>query len=275
MASALRFWLEYRGRLIELPAGTTLFGRGEQCQVVLDDGLVSRQHARIVVDQSARIEDAGSSNGVSLNGAKVDTAELSEGDVIGIGQQRLVFHQAEVKGRGRAHTMAETLHGADAMSLMASAQAKSLSPAPSQSQAPARDPLELIGSVVDKALALGRGQEAERLLNPHLLRIADGARATGESNAATERAIAYALRLAEATRKASWVDYCFDVYTMIEEPLPESAVEQLYSTLRNVPGVSRPTYREYLKTLEKVGSGLGPRQRFLVQRISGLESLIR
>lgn len=262
-SSVLRYWLDHRGRIFELPVGVTLLGRGEQCQVLLDDGLVSRQHARIVIDGKARVEDAGSANGVSVNGTKVPSAELADGDVIGIGQQRLTFHSAELRAKARAHTMAETLHGADAVAIMAS------------SQAPQKDPLELIGAVVDKALALGRGAEAERLLNPHLLRIADGARASGEPNAAAERAAAYAVRLAEATRKAAWVDYCFDLYNALGEPLPEAVVEQLYSTLRNVSGVSRAAYREYVQSLERIATTLGPRQRFLVQRISGLESLIR
>ncbi len=243
--------------------GVTLLGRGEQCQVVLDDGLVSRQHARVVVDErTARLEDTGSSNGVYVNGAKVDASPLNEGDVIGIGKQRLIFHAAELKAKGRSRTMAETLHGSEALSAMASAKE------------PERDPLELLSTLADKALALGRGGEAERMLNPHLLRIAEAVR-DGGTHPAAERAVAYAVRLADATKKPLWVDYCFELYSSMAITLPESVVEQLYSTLRNVAGVSRSKYREYLATLERVSSNVGPRQRFLMQRIAGLESLIR
>jgi pSer/pThr/pTyr-binding forkhead associated (FHA) protein len=243
--------------------GVSLLGRGEQCQVVVDDGLVSRQHARVVVDEkTARLEDVGSSNGVYVNGAKVETAQLNEGDVIGIGKQRITFHAAELKEKGRSRTMAETLHGSEALSAVVSAKE------------PERDPLELLSGLADKALALGRGSEAERMLSPHLLRVAEAAR-EGGTHPAAERAVAYAARLADATRKPLWVDYCFELYSSIATTLPESVVEQLYSTLRNVVGVSRRSYRDYLATLERVSSQVGPRQRFLMQRIAGLEALIR
>lgn len=259
----LRFWLDHRGRLFELSSGVTLLGRGEQCQVVLDDALVSRQHARLLVgEEGARVEDAGSSNGVYVNGTKVQVAELKPGDVIGIGKQRLVFHAAAPKERERSRITAETLHGGGALDAVASAQARE------------RDPLESLGGLVDKALALGRGAEAERMLRPHLLRIAQAVE-QGGAHPAAERAAAYAVRLAAATKKPLWVDYCFELYARTQAILPEPIVEQLYSTLRNVAGVSRSGYREYLRVLEQAAPAWGPRQRFLLQRIAGLEALVR
>jgi len=47
--SSLRFWLEYQGRTFELRPGEVLIGRSSNCHLVLDDGLVSRRHAQIVV----------------------------------------------------------------------------------------------------------------------------------------------------------------------------------------------------------------------------------
>ena len=47
--NAQRFWLEYQGRTFELRPGEILIGRSSNCHLVLDDGLVSRRHAQIVI----------------------------------------------------------------------------------------------------------------------------------------------------------------------------------------------------------------------------------
>lgn len=263
MGSVWRYWLEYRGQRYELPRGTSLLGRSEVCQILLDDALVSRQHARVVVGEGARIEDVGSSNGISVNGARVQSAELSDGDTLGIGNQRLVVRCEEVRMRRRAHTMAETMHGKAAADVYQSA-----------TSTVRREPLELLAPVIDKALALGHGDEATRLLEPHLQRHMDAVRATARATPHTERAVTYAVRLAEVTRAPRWVDYCFELYTMLRAPLPAATIELLYSTLRHVRGVSLARFRAYQQILE-AAPGLGPRERFLVQRISGLAKLVQ
>ncbi|HWZ88035.1 MAG TPA: FHA domain-containing protein, partial [Polyangiaceae bacterium] len=51
--SAQRFWLEFQGRTFELRPGEVLIGRSSSCHLVLDDGLVSRRHAQIIVTESS------------------------------------------------------------------------------------------------------------------------------------------------------------------------------------------------------------------------------
>lgn len=245
-----------------------MLGRSEGCHILLDDVLVSRQHARIVVEEGARVEDAGSSNGVFVNGQRVQSAVLADGDTLGIGNQRLVFRAEQVRARRRAHTLAETMHGVDAPTRPEPA---ALEPTSTLQ----REPLELLAPIIDKALALGRGDEAERLLGPHLERHLTNARRDARKSPYAERAATYAVRLADVTRSARWVDYCFELYTALRAPLPAAAVEQLYATLRNVPGVSVTRYKTYVATLDETGARLGPRERFLAQRIAGLGKLLR
>ena len=67
-----RFVLDYEGYQIDLPPGELLVGRGAVCQLVLDDSLVSRRHAKLVVDDAGVIiEDLGSVNGVLVNQRRV------------------------------------------------------------------------------------------------------------------------------------------------------------------------------------------------------------
>jgi hypothetical protein len=88
-----RFRLRFLLQEIDLPQGDTLVGRSANCQVTLDDPLVSREHARIRIQgATAVVEDLGSRNGVQVGGQPIArSAELHTGDRIRIGTQELVF----------------------------------------------------------------------------------------------------------------------------------------------------------------------------------------
>lgn len=77
-----------RGASIEL-AGPTSIGRGPENAVRLDgDEFVSSRHARLDVRPDGTwVEDAGSTNGTFVNGARVTEARLLQpGDVVRVGQ---------------------------------------------------------------------------------------------------------------------------------------------------------------------------------------------
>jgi hypothetical protein len=62
-------------------------GRGEDNDVVVADGRVSRRHARIVAGAGGfSIEDAGSSNGTFVDGTRVERARLHAGASIVVGE---------------------------------------------------------------------------------------------------------------------------------------------------------------------------------------------
>jgi pSer/pThr/pTyr-binding forkhead associated (FHA) protein len=88
-----RFRLRFLLQEIDLPQGDTLVGRSANCQVTLDDPLVSREHARFRIrDASAVVEDLGSRNGVQVNGTPVSgPTAVKNGDRVRIGTQELVF----------------------------------------------------------------------------------------------------------------------------------------------------------------------------------------
>jgi len=80
-------------RLVPLAAGENVVGRDPECAVAIPSGLVSRQHARIVVSgERAVLHDLGSKNGTLLRGVRVlGNVELADGDEIRIGPALLVF----------------------------------------------------------------------------------------------------------------------------------------------------------------------------------------
>lgn len=81
------------GRRIVLADGVSTLGRDQTCHVRLAHPSVSRLHARIVVDgTTASIEDAGSKNGVLVNGRRVDgTIRLPSGAALTVGVVELSF----------------------------------------------------------------------------------------------------------------------------------------------------------------------------------------
>lgn len=79
-------------RLIVGPAGATI-GRSRQCDVVLTDPNVSRRHAEIRPRGGAWVlTDLGSTNGVSLNGRRIDAPQVVKGgDEIELGTSLIRF----------------------------------------------------------------------------------------------------------------------------------------------------------------------------------------
>lgn len=265
-------WVEYRGKRHNLHQGEAVVGRSSACQIVLDDPLVSRQHARFVVKPDCvTVEDTGSVNGVFVNGlrTKRDLA-LQDGDRVTIGRQDLV-----VRIRGTepsAMRLADTLHGIPAVSLPADL---GLPRAPEDSEATVRgDAFELLGGVAQKVLALGRGEEAERLLGTfldQLLRHAYDKRGTQDAEK-LDAAADFAIRLGLATSKARWIDYTFELFTVTGRMLRSDMIDQLHAVLRKTSGVSLSGFRAYVGALRRLE--LGPAERFLLQRIEGLEQLV-
>jgi predicted component of type VI protein secretion system len=79
------------GRSFEVADGARL-GRAVHCEVHLRDVSVSREHARLVhADDRWRVVDTGSRNGVSVGGARVEGADLTDGAEFLVGEVLLRF----------------------------------------------------------------------------------------------------------------------------------------------------------------------------------------
>ena len=76
----------------EKPPGSATIGRANDNDIVIQDVLASRHHAFLVQSPlGTEIRDAHSVNGTFVNGVRVGSAVLNEGDVITIGNVDLVF----------------------------------------------------------------------------------------------------------------------------------------------------------------------------------------
>jgi len=89
------------------PAGSATIGRATDNDIVIGDVLASRHHAFLVpTPLGMEIRDAHSSNGTFVNGVRIGSAVLSEGDVVTIGNVDLVFSDGTLIRRTEAATRA-------------------------------------------------------------------------------------------------------------------------------------------------------------------------
>jgi hypothetical protein len=242
----VKFVLRQGSREVELPPGRFVIGRAESCQLPLEDPLVSRHHAAVdVTGQSATLRDLESRNGVRLNGTRITAPmALSLGDKIGIGGVELLFGQQSDKS------------------------AQTLVQVPAQRAAA----FGLIGMLAEKALGLGRGEEAERLLGPQIDELLQEVERGRRYEVATvERACEFALRIALLTGNSPWVSTVFRFYRAMRRLPPSSLVDELYAVPHKVKVPSREDLRTYLAVLRDGTEALNPSERFLLGRLEGLE----
>lgn len=79
-------------KMIDLATEEFAIGRKADNDLAIDDQSISSHHARITKIQSVFfIEDQKSTNGTSVNEKRIDRHQLRDGDIISIGQHRLIF----------------------------------------------------------------------------------------------------------------------------------------------------------------------------------------
>lgn len=265
-----RCWIRLGGHEIEIRPGETLIGRHETCHIVIDDPLASRRHARLLWDQTRLVaEDLGSVNGVLLNGKRVEqSVEVVNGDELKLGNQRMdVFIASSDRNKVRRSLSANTLVG-EKLDIPRNMQ-------PDEATG-VRDgeALSTLALVAERVLAMGRGAEAERILDKSLqtvrVKVQRGEAVDGET---LELAANCAARLAEVTRKGVWVDYPIELHSRLGTIMPGPVVDKLYNAVRVVEGGNVEKLRSYIQVLTERRQGYSPGELFLLRRIEGLERL--
>lgn len=84
---------------VELQGTVAVLGRDPSSDLVLNDAKCSRRHAVLEAGpQGIAIRDAGSANGVYVNGQKVERASLKEGDVVRLGEVQITVLAEDMPG---------------------------------------------------------------------------------------------------------------------------------------------------------------------------------
>ncbi|WP_322860268.1 FHA domain-containing protein [Mycobacterium europaeum] len=97
------------GKAVESVPGAIKIGRANDNDIVIPEVLASRHHATLVpTPHGTEIRDNRSINGTFVNGARVDSAVLHEGDVVTIGNIDLVFAGGTLARRDESATATPT-----------------------------------------------------------------------------------------------------------------------------------------------------------------------
>ena len=251
--------------VLDRPALT--IGRSAACEVKLSSALVSRRHARLTLTNlGVTVEDLGSRNGVYVNSVRViGSARLKPGDRLAVGDELLVFAELVEPEREAATQTGLVAPGVQRDTFTDEQMAVATRSA---------DVFQLLAGVVDKALALGRGEEAERVIATHLQAALAGAQnGKNLSPDIARTAAGYAVKLAGATGKPLWLDHAVKIYDALDLVLPLALVDEMYVLLRRVRGLDLEILRTYTEHLRTRAQELAPAERFVLQRLLGLERL--
>lgn len=259
-----RFRLRFLLQEFDLVGPEVLLGRSPECHITIEDPLISRRHARIVIkDDGATVEDLGSRNGVRINGRSIDgITELSDGDRIRLGTQELLF--SIVKRRERParptgymrvchacgtpypegspqcpHCGAPALEEEDTVSGMMVESRRNWT-------------FQLLGEVIERALSTGRAAEADRLMRRAAKevddRLASGERLDSEH---VSMISSFAVRLARLVKGSEWVAWALTLHRRQEKMLADEVIDRLeeldLATLPDIPPVLE-SYVAWYKT---------------------------
>jgi pSer/pThr/pTyr-binding forkhead associated (FHA) protein len=275
----MRFRLRHRQRELDLSEGSLSVGRSSTCQLFLDDPLVSRRHAVfLVASTGVTIEDQQSRNGVLVNGHRIEgRTVLSPGDKILIGSAELTLLAAPEVAR-----VIDESAGRKTLSRVVAPAFSSSAPPPPATQPVIADAdastvrrmnaFKLLSEVAEKALTLGRADEAERLLSGPLVELVETSRSGHPLSPSLIDAVAHlAVRLASATGKGVWIDYVIELYRSQRRPCAAAVIDELNGAIRRVSAIDVVALRSYMALLHERLTELGPAERFLLQRLEGLE----
>lgn len=226
-----RFRFKIGDKTMVLSDGVHLIGRAPECWLVLDDDLVSRQHARIhVTDHLTEVEDLGSRNGTFVNGTRIfGRRELQDGDRVRIGSEIIAAF-----GLGGS--------GNDDLDMR-----RTLAPG-EEAQFPS-----LIGQLIDKSIRAGKLKEAERYATALVAQLS--AARVPHTHPAAEAGTRVILLLAEKTASGTWIDRLFRLYTQQGWIMGSGLLEDVRSALDRIPRVPGAGLRGYEQFLRDVPDG--------------------
>jgi hypothetical protein len=280
-----RYRLRFVLQEFDLPRGVTVIGRSLDCHLTIEDPLVSRRHARIVVGEGgAQIEDLSSRNGVKVNGAPIAQATtLRNGDRLRIGTQELVFSRVDEAGRAHSRTTGQLRLCANCRqpypremfacpSCEATEQTDDETLTATGSGSSQRWTMQLFVEALERALRLGRVADAEQLARRAITQVDELLAAGGAPDAESLGALAVQVVAASfATNDCAWALWAIDVYGRCGQIPADDVVERFAALAERYAHAVRPALTELLV---RVRSGARDVSRDEMVTLARLEALV-
>lgn len=253
----------------ELASGALSIGRLSTADIVLDDALVSRVHARIAIldNGGAVVEDLHSTNGVYVNGSRLgrQSQRLRDGDRLLIGTFELgVFAARKPEAPALTDAPPRAADRREGMSWIDSDSA------PATDRA---DALQMVGRLAERLNRSGNHGEAVRVLSGHLNKVLLGASAGLKVPLEVlDDACHYAIVLFDWTHNAAWLDYVIELHLTAQTLPSEGSVGALESALSTPRGMrfDAGLLRYFVDSLEPMRASMNLSQEARLLRLHRL-----
>jgi FHA domain len=284
-----RYRLRFLLQEFDLPRGLTVIGRSLDANLTIEDPLVSRQHARIEVDdEGGTVEDMGSRNGVRVNGVTIrGPTPLKDGDRVRIGTQDFVFCRVDPMGKAHSKTTG-------VLRLCANCRLpypREMPACPNCEATEQTDEETLSGSfgtenqtawsvqllveALERALTLGRVGDAERIVRRATaqveeLIVAGGAIDTKALAALATQAVATTL----ASNDPTWLLWVIDIYRRTDRVPPAEIVDRIAEAAPVHAGVVHGALESLLEHLGASARRTGPEDVDALARLEQMRRLL-
>jgi hypothetical protein len=265
-----------------------VIGRSLDCNLTIEDPLVSREHARIVIDESGeRVEDMGSRNGVRVNGVQIKgPTPLNDGDRVRIGTQDFVFCRVDLAGKGHSKTTG-VLRLCSKCHLPYPRESVSC-PNCEATEQPDEETLsgsfgnesqtswsvQLLVEALERALSLGRVQDAERIVRRATAQVEEVLLSGGTVEPKALAALAtQAVATTVASNDPTWILWVFDVYRRADRVPPVELVDRLGEAAGEHASVLRAALEGLLAQLRASARGASQADVVALARLEGIRRL--
>ena len=131
--------------------------------------------------------------------------------------------------------------------------------------------LDMLSTLVDKAIATERIDDISHVVTERLSQIAEACEAGRQvEDSAIVLACRLAVKLAVATDDGRWINAVIRIYRAQVDIMPVGLIDSLYGVMRHTRDVDWGLFAEYVDILEARRESLSPSERFRTSRIEGL-----
>ena len=284
-----RYRLRFLLQEFDLPRGLTVIGRSLDANLTIEDPLVSRQHARISVnDEGGSVEDMGSRNGVRVNGVQIrGPTPLNDGDRVRIGTQDFVF--CRVDPLGRAHSKTTGVLRLCAKCRLPYPREMAACPNCESTEQTDEETLsgafgsenqtawsvQLLVEALERALTLGRVGDAERIVRRATAQVEE---LVGSGGMIDAKALAALSQQAVATTVASndptWLLWVIDMHRRTDRVPPPEIVDRIAEAAPEHAGVVHGAIESLLERLGDASRRVVPGDAEAMARLEQMRRLL-
>lgn len=267
----MRFRLRSPDGDIGLPEGRFYVGRSRECQLFLDDPLVSRRHAVLFMDgDRVVLEDLGSRNGTLVNGARIEgPVSLVPGDRVSIGARVLELAHGE-RNRERRQTQAQGFPSG----------AYERPPATMRPPSPVIEDVtrsvSIFGMLLascERALERGDVHEAESSASNLAVSVrAELLRGRTVDPHTMNEIVGTFLDLSERSGAVRWVERIFEIFGAAKQVIDAESIARIHEVVSRLGFDVRDAIEGYLTRLRAREAELGDGDRELLARVGALAS---